>query len=137
MIERLNGRESGLLSSRTMVPDLWLERGSFQTVGLTRQAQAGHGIDPQEEERRRLVEAGRAFEAYFISYLFKVMRETIPQGAIADREGAYLHFFSDEEIGRRAAEAGGIGLARLFETYAEQQRLVRAGAAQVLAPHNR
>jgi flagellar protein FlgJ len=134
MIERLNGREGGLPLPRTMVPNLWLEGGSLQAVGLTRQAQSGRGSDPQEQERRRLVEAGREFEAYFISYLFKVMRETIPQGVIADREGAYLHFLSDEEIGRRAAEAGGIGLARLFETYAEQQGLVRGRSGSSFGP---
>ncbi|MCP9471300.1 MAG: hypothetical protein NNA30_01010 [Nitrospira sp.] len=75
-----------------------------------------------EEARRQLVEAGREFEAYFISYLLKVMRETIPQGALVDKQGAYFHFLSDQEIGRRAAESGGIGIHRMFLAYAEQQR---------------
>ncbi|MCP9446205.1 MAG: hypothetical protein NNA22_01365 [Nitrospira sp.] len=86
---------------------------------------SAHRIDvPRqgEEARRQLVEAGREFEAYFISYLLKVMRETIPQGAFADKQGAYFHFLSDQEIGRRAAESGGIGIHRLFLAYAEQQR---------------
>lgn len=85
----------------------------------------GHRIDaPQqgEEARRQLVEAGREFEAYFISYLLKVMRETIPQGALVDKQGAYFHFLSDQEIGRRAAESGGLGIHRMFLAYAEQQR---------------
>ncbi|MCP9470180.1 MAG: hypothetical protein NNA31_09310 [Nitrospira sp.] len=86
---------------------------------------SGHWIDaPQqgEEASRQLVEAGREFEAYFISYLLKVMRETIPQGALVDKQGAYFHFLSDQEIGRRAAESGGIGIHRMFLAYAEQQR---------------
>ncbi len=84
-----------------------------------------HRIDVShqgEEARRQLVEAGREFEAYFISYLLKVMRETIPQGALVDRQGAYFHFLSDQEIGRRAAESGSIGIHRMFLAYAEQQR---------------
>ncbi|MCP9439196.1 MAG: hypothetical protein NNA20_10380 [Nitrospira sp.] len=76
-----------------------------------------------EEARRQLVEAGREFEAYFISYLLKVMRETVPQGAVTDRQGSYFHFLSDQEIGRRAAESGGIGIQRMFLAYAEQHRL--------------
>ncbi|MCP9454591.1 MAG: hypothetical protein NNA18_00600 [Nitrospira sp.] len=131
MIERLNGKENGLLLPRTMGPDPWLAGESFQTVGLTRQAQISRNLNPQEEERRQVREAGRAFEAYFIAYLFKVMRETIPQGAVANREGVYLNFLSDEEIGRRAAEAGGLGLARLFEVYAEQQRGVGSSGSSL------
>lgn len=137
MIEQLKGRETGPLSFRTVRPELWLEGNSLKTVGVTRSFQSAQDSDSQEEDRRRLVEAGREFEAYFISYLFKVMRETIPQGAIADKEGAYLHFLSDDEIGRRAAEAGGIGLARLVETYAEQQGWIGDKSAQVLAAYNR
>ncbi|MCA1959014.1 MAG: hypothetical protein LDL14_10865 [Nitrospira sp.] len=85
----------------------------------------GHRTDVPyqgEEARRQLVEAGREFEAYFISYLLKVMRETIPQGALVDKQGAYFHFLSDQEIGRRAAESGGIGIHRMFLAYAEQQK---------------
>lgn len=70
--------------------------------------------------RRQLIEAGRQFEAYFISYLLKVMRETVPQGAIANTQGAYFHSFYDQEIGQRAAESGGIGIARMVQEYAEK-----------------
>lgn len=92
---------------------------------LTNSIVSGHRVDTaqqQEKARRQLVEAGQEFEAYFISYLLKVMRETIPQGAVADRQGSYFHFLSDQEIGRRAAESGGIGLQRMFLAYAEQYR---------------
>lgn len=71
------------------------------------------------EAQRKLVEAGRQFESYFISYLLKVMRETVPQGALSSKDGAYFHSFYDEEIGRRAAESGGIGIARMVEEYAK------------------
>lgn len=70
--------------------------------------------------RKQLIEAGRQFEAYFISYLLKVMRETVPQGAIVNTHGAYFHSFYDQEIGQRAAESGGIGITRMVQEHAEK-----------------
>jgi flagellar protein FlgJ len=67
-----------------------------------------------------MVQAGRQFEAYFISYLLKVMRDTVPEGALANKHGAYFYSFYDEEIGKRAAESGGIGIARMVQEYAQQ-----------------
>jgi flagellar protein FlgJ len=77
---------------------------------------------PQDPDvaRKQLIEAGRQFEAYFISYLLKVMRETVPQGAIVNTHGAYFHSFYDQEIGQRAAESGGIGITRMVQEHAEK-----------------
>ncbi|HEX5544581.1 MAG TPA: rod-binding protein [Nitrospira sp.] len=72
------------------------------------------------EARLQMVQAGRQFEAYFISYLLKVMRETVPEGALANKQGAYFYSFYDEEIGKRAAESGGIGIAKMVQEYAQQ-----------------
>lgn len=72
------------------------------------------------QDRQKMVQAGQQFEAYFVTYLLKVMRETVPEGAIANKQGAYFYSFYDEEIGRRAAESGGIGIARMVEGYAEK-----------------
>jgi flagellar protein FlgJ len=71
--------------------------------------------------REELIEAGRQFESYFISYLLKVMRDTVPQeGALSNKHGAYFHSFYDQEIGRRAAESGGIGITRMVQEHAEK-----------------
>lgn len=70
--------------------------------------------------REQLVQAGREFEAYFISHLLKVMRETVPEGAIGNKQGAYFYSFYDEEIGIRAAESGGIGIAKMVQEYADK-----------------
>jgi peptidoglycan hydrolase FlgJ len=72
------------------------------------------------EARQQMVQAGRQFEAYFISYLLKVMRETVPEGTIGNKQGAYFYSFYDEEIGKRAAESGGIGIAKMVQEYAQQ-----------------
>ncbi len=76
------------------------------------------------ETREQLVQAGREFEAYFVSYLLKVMRETVPDGAIGNKQGAYFYSFYDEAIGLRAAESGGIGIARMVQEYADRHFLV-------------
>ena len=64
-----------------------------------------------------LKDAAHEFEAYFISNLLKVMRETVPKGALDNKGGAYFYSFYDQEIGRLASEAGGIGLARMIHEY--------------------
>jgi flagellar protein FlgJ len=77
------------------------------------------GHDPSDATRR-LVEAGQQFEAYFISYLMKVMRETVPHGIIPNKQGAYFESFYDQEIGARAAQSGGIGIADMVATYVQK-----------------
>lgn len=84
-------------------------------------------IQDKAKAQRELVEAGRQFESYFISYLLKVMRETVPQGAISNKDGAYFHSFYDDEIGRRAAESGGIGIAKMVQDYAKTYLSVSPG----------
>jgi flagellar protein FlgJ len=88
------------------------------------------GRDPAQAGRQ-LIEAGRQFEAYFVSYLLKVMRETVPQGTIANKAGAYFHSFYDQEIGLRAAESGGIGLTAMIRDYARNNLAGLANTPQV------
>ena len=48
------------------------------------------------------------------------MRETVPKGALENKGGAYFYSFYDQEIGRLASEAGGIGLAKMIHEYTEK-----------------
>jgi flagellar protein FlgJ len=71
-------------------------------------------LDQMESSIRqgKLLHASQEFESYFLSYLMKVMRETVPKGALtANRMGEVFYSFYDEEIAQRAAQAGGIGLS--------------------------
>ena len=75
---------------------------------------AGTKVDQVEQFARRgdLLKASQEFESYFVSYMLKVMRETVPQGELtANKMGEMFYSFYDEEIGKRAAQAGGIGLS--------------------------
>lgn len=66
--------------------------------------------DPEAIKR-----ASQEFEAYFISYLMKVMRETIPKGFLANRGGDVFNSLYDQQLGKVASEAGGIGLGVWME----------------------
>ncbi len=76
------------------------------------QGRQGHAVD--------LKEAAHEFEAYFISNLLKEMRATVPKGALENKGGAYFYSFYDQEIGRLASEAGGLGFARMVHEYTEK-----------------
>jgi flagellar protein FlgJ len=105
-----------------------LDAGSSSALVSAGRTASGRSdqADPAEV-RRQLVEAGRQFEAFFISYLLKVMRETVPEGAIENKRGAYFHSFYDQEIGVRAAEAGGLGIGNMVRAYAEHNLGLRPG----------
>jgi peptidoglycan hydrolase FlgJ len=83
----------------------------------------------QAQRSSRLTEAAdlrgaaHEFEAYFISNLLKVMRETVPKGALENKGGAYFYSFYDQEIGRLASDAGGIGIAKMIHEYTEKTLL--------------
>lgn len=87
--------------------------GPLETSHVT-EALAGSKLDQIEQLARRgeLLRASQEFESYFVAYMLKVMRETVPQGELtANKMGEMFYSFYDEEIGKRAAQSGGIGLS--------------------------
>jgi peptidoglycan hydrolase FlgJ len=100
---------------------------ALSSVGNMAEAQLGVTQAPQlqvhgeqGQKMADLKEAAHEFEAYFISNLLKVMRETVPKGALDNKGGAYFYSFYDQEIGRLASEAGGLGLAKMIHEYTEK-----------------
>ena len=78
------------------------------------------GAQERQGKLADLKDAAHEFEAYFISHMLKVMRETVPKGALENKGGAYFYSFYDQEIGRLASEAGGLGLAKMIYEYMEK-----------------
>jgi Rod binding protein len=75
-----------------------------------------------EKTRAELHKAAQEFESYFISYLIKNMRETVPKGLL-DRKGEQVWYsFYDQEISRLATQSGGIGITAFVDAYAENSR---------------
>jgi flagellar protein FlgJ len=75
------------------------------------------GTQSRQGQLAGLKDAAHEFEAYFISHMLKVMRETVPKGALENKGGAYFYSFYDQEISRLASEAGGLGLAKMIHEY--------------------
>jgi peptidoglycan hydrolase FlgJ len=113
--------QTGMEKSRAlMASPLYVDSGALRSLNHPSNSHNSLTVRDVMKEQQKLVEAGKQFESYFVSYLLKVMRETVPQGAIADKQGAYFYSFYDEEIGRRAAESGGIGIAQMVQEHAEK-----------------
>lgn len=70
-------------------------------------------------------QAAKELDAYFISYLMKTMRETVPKkGLLPNKGGEHFYYFYDMEIGRLAAERGGLGFgAMVIEDVARQNHV--------------
>ncbi len=65
-------------------------------------------LHAQADVRKAAVE----YESYFLSYLMKSMRATVPKSALTENPmgDTFLSFY-DEEIAKRAAKSGGLGFA--------------------------
>lgn len=73
------------------------------------------GQAPSQPAPGDLRRAAQEFESYFIAYLLKVMRETVPVGFLESEANKHYYYFYDQEIARLAAEGGGIGLGAMLE----------------------
>lgn len=67
-----------------------------------------------------LLKAAKQYEAFFVSYLMKVMRETVHESEMTGKMGSYFYSFYDQEIGNRASESGGIGITQMVQEYIEK-----------------
>ena len=99
---------------------------SISSIGNSAEVQLGLpqvppvGTPEGQGKLADLKDAAHEFEAYFISHMLKVMRETVPKGALENKGGAYFYSFYDQEIGRLASAAGGLGLAKMIHEYMEK-----------------
>ncbi len=71
-------------------------------------------------DQKELIKAAKQYEAFFVSYLMKVMRETVHESEMSGKMGSYFYSFYDQEIGNRAAESGGIGITQMVQEYIEK-----------------
>lgn len=81
------------------------------------------GVARPDLGRASVREAAQQFEGYFLAYIMGVMRQTVPDGMFDSKAAKAFYSFYDAEIGRLAAESGGVGLAKAFETSVTHNRL--------------
>ena len=105
--------------------------GPLETSKVT-STLAGAKVDQVAQSARRgdLLKASQEFESYFVSYMLKVMRETVPQGELtANKMGEMFYSLYDEEIGKRAAQSGSLGLSDyVLAAVARNEDLTRSPA---------
>lgn len=67
-------------------------------------------------DKQRMVETARDFEAIFVKQMFKGMRRTIPEGGLLPRGNAEEIYYDmqDMEAAKQATAQGGIGLSKVF-----------------------
>ena len=93
---------------------------------------------PDSQKDRKVLEATKKFEAYFISQLLKNMRKTVPKNGLLDGGFGKDIYYSmlDNALADQMSEAGGIGLsdvlARQFGV--EQNKVFDPEVADVSSP---
>jgi len=80
----------------------------------------------------KIKQASEDFEAYFLSYMLKVMRKTVPKGLLTEnRMGEVFQSFYDEAIGKESAKIGGIGFAQYIEAKLREDEVIRSRDGKV------
>lgn len=71
----------------------------------------------------RLREAARDFEALLITQMIQAMRQTVPDGGLLESDSARETYFGllDVELGKQAAQTGGLGIAQMLERQLRQK----------------
>lgn len=75
------------------------------------------GLDPA---RVTGAHAAQEFEALLLSQLLKGLRRTVPEGGDRSPVREIYQELLDEQLAGHLARHGGIGLARMIQTYLEQ-----------------
>lgn len=110
-------------------PPIAYDKG-LSEVGLARQAgELPAGLSRMLAGARgngaEIKQAAKELDAYFISYLMKTMRETVPkEGLLSNKHGEQFYYFYDMEIGRLASERGGLGFGAMVLADAAKQQPV-------------
>jgi len=71
----------------------------------------------KKEEEKKLRKACTDFEAFFVYYMLKTMRETVPKNSLMGQQSGRdsYHMMLDQQIAQKVASRGeGLGSKRLF-----------------------
>lgn len=90
------------------------------------------GPASSDPERAKLKKAATEFESFFLYYMLKTMRQSVPKAGLLDSRHADTYLgLMDQEVARLAAERGGFGLAQSIEKQLLPQ--VVTGASSIAA----
>ena len=125
-------------------PDAQLALSSAQNNDLTqrkRQMDALHGrLGDQRDKAQKLREACEGFESIFLQKMWEQMRATVPDdGYLHSKEEKFWQSMFDQELAKKMASAGGIGLGdmlfdQLSVTLLDVSRVSAPGKVDQTAP---
>lgn len=85
-----------------------------------------------EVEKTRIRNAARQFEAVFLSYLFRTMKETVPDSPFSEgSSGSMYEGMFEASLGQALAEGGGMGLADFLVKHLDRQTRAAAGIGRI------
>jgi len=93
-----------------------LNQAKLEATEATDATQKAKTPEERAAAYKSLVKVSRDFESIFLDYMLKTMRQTIPKSDLFGDSQADQIFSSmrDEELSKRMAQAGGIGLANIM-----------------------
>lgn len=95
---------------------------------------AGHVVNSADinAQDKELKKACKGFESMFLQMMYRQMRSTVPEDTLFGESHALKIFqdMRDDELMKKTAEAGGIGLGELLYKQLEPQVLAQAEAMQ-------
>ena len=94
-----------------------VEQGDKQAFeAFLKKAQNGERAATADDKQVAVRQAAEQFESFFLSQIFKSMRETVPEGLFdGGFSGETYTEMLDQEHARSLSEKGGIGLADVLE----------------------
>ena len=79
----------------------------------------------------KAADAAQGFEAMLLTQLIKGLRKTVPESPDATAAGQMYQELFDEQLAQEVARNGGIGIARILESYLDR---TGATAGKQIAP---
>ncbi len=103
--------------------DILMKKYSSNIDKLTKEASSMKNVNNKKNNDKALKKACKDFESFFINYMLKEMRKTVPKYDIIPETNAKKIFDSMfyEKISDRLADKGGIGIANMIYENVKQE----------------
>lgn len=126
------------MSSISPTPPIAVQRMQFGDSALT--APVTLSREQKVLDRSKIhpetLQAAEEYEGMFLDYMMKVMRETVPKSEM-DLENTGTEVYRsmmDSEVAKKAAHAGGVGLADQIVAYLDPNRYNPSGGQGLQQP---
>ncbi len=94
---------------------------------------------PGSGEEEKIIKASKEWEAYFVGYMLKEMRKTVPnssEGGESNYAKETYNTMIDEQIARNIANNGGFGFAKMMMQNLAKQQNVSINKEMLMKAYN-